>query len=183
MTCEVPESCASCPADCGTCTASTLLFFDDFSNGLGQWTETGRGDFNIEPLHTSMAYPSAASGSPAAHSDNCSTECALTLVSSIDLTQCQAATLELLRFVDVQLDAGEFLRVELWDGATWQTAASWEGGAGDDDHWHSELLDLTPFMSVADFRVRLRTKQNSTVEHIQVDDLRIVGMLCAQRLN
>jgi hypothetical protein len=155
-----------------------LLFFDNFANGLAQWSETGHGDFNTESLHTTSGYPMTASGSPAAHSDNCSTECTITMLDAVDLTRCQTATLDLLRFLDTQLDVGEFLRVELWNGTTWLTIASWGGGAGDDDMWHPEQMTLAAFMSVSDFRVRLVTKQNSTVEHIHVDDVRIVGDGC-----
>lgn len=158
---------------------SAVLFFDNFSSGLGQWSETGHGDFNTESLHASTGYPAVASGSPAAHADNCSTECTLTLLNSIDLTRCQSATLDLLRFVDVQLDVGEFLRVEMWDGTAWLPVTSWGGGSGDDDTWHAEQISLAPFMSVSDFRVRLVTKQNSTVEHVHVDDLRILGDSCS----
>jgi hypothetical protein len=176
--CEPSESCTSCASDCGTCTPTTVLFSDTFANGLDQWMETGHGDFNTESLHTNTGYPASSSGSPAAHSDNCSTECVLTLRTAVDLTRCQSASLDLLRFIDVQLDAGEFLRVDLWNGAAWVPLASWGGGAGDDDTWHSEQFDLTPFMLVADFRLRLVTKQNSTVEHVHVDDLRIIGQSC-----
>jgi fructose-1,6-bisphosphatase/inositol monophosphatase family enzyme len=125
-----------------------------------------------------LGYPTTASGSPAAHSDNCSTQCTLTLLDAIDLTRCQSATLNLLRFVDVQIDVGEFLRVEIWDGAAWVPLARWGGGAGDDDTWHAEQISLAAFMNVVDFRLRLVTKQNSTVEHVHVDDLRIIGDSC-----
>jgi hypothetical protein len=178
LACEASESCSSCPVDCGVCTPSALLFFDNFADGLGQWSETGHGDFNTESLHTNLGYPTTASGSPAAHSDNCSTQCTLTLLDAIDLTRCQSATLNLLRFVDVQIDVGEFLRVEIWDGAAWVPLASWGGGAGDDDTWHAEQISLAAFMNVVDFRLRLVTKQNSTVEHVHVDDLRIIGDSC-----
>jgi subtilisin family serine protease len=176
--CDAGESCSICPADCGVCTPSALLFFDNFASGLTHWSETGHGDFNTEPLHTNAGYPTSASGSPAAHSDNCSTECTLTMVDVVDLTRCEAATLDLLRFLDIQLDVGEFLRVDLWDGTTWQAVASWGGGSGDDDTWHPEQINLAAFMGVSDFRVRFVTKQNSTVEHVHIDDVRIVGDSC-----
>jgi hypothetical protein len=100
------------------------------------------------------------------------------MVDVVDLTRCEAATLDLLRFLDIQLDVGEFLRVDLWDGTTWQAVASWGGGSGDDDTWHPEQINLAAFMGVSDFRVRFVTKQNSTVEHVHVDDVRIVGDSC-----
>jgi hypothetical protein len=73
--------------------SSVTLFSANFGGGLAGWTETGEGDWNTESLHSTAGYPaSGASGSPAAHADNCDTTCTLTL-----------------RFVDVELDAGEYL--------------------------------------------------------------------------
>jgi hypothetical protein len=98
--------------------------------------------------------------------------------AALDLTRCASASLELLRFADVQLDTGEFLRLQLWDGTAWVTAASWEGGVSDDDTWHHEIFDLAAYSAVSSFRVRFVTKQNGTVEHVHVDDVRIIGQSC-----
>ena len=152
------------------------IFSDNFSSGLGRWTETGEGDWNTESLHTSAGYPATGSGAPAAHSDNCFTECRLELATPINLTQYTQARLELLRFVDVELDAGEYLRVEVWNGSAWVRRYDWTNGAGDDDVWHAESLDLAPYLGVTNFRVRLLTKSSLTSEHVHVDDLRILAL-------
>lgn len=147
------------------------LFADDFSQGLGQWIETGEGDWNTESLHSSSGYPAGASGSPAAHSDNCDTGCRLTQAQAVDLTGFSAASLEFLRFVDFRLDSGEFLQVEVFDGAAWVEVFLFTHGAGDDNTWHAESLDLAPYLGVADFRVRFTTLQSNTLEHVHVDDV------------
>lgn len=102
------------------------------------------------------------------------------MLNAMDLSSCVAATVELLRFVDVNLDSGEYLTVEAWDGSTWHTLGLWQGGDGDDDIWHAETFDVTAYVAAGDFRLRLRTKENRADEHVQVDDVRILGAGCGQ---
>jgi subtilisin len=179
-TCQSTETCKSCPQDCGACPVQTwkTFFFDNFSSGLGKWTQTGHGDWDTESLHVSTNYPATGSGSPAAHSDNCKTGCTLTLAAALDLSKCQAASLNLLRYVDSTLDTGEFLRIDVSDGTTWTTVLNWGGNAGDDDLWHPETVDITPYISRAAFSARLVTQEDRTDEHVHVDDLRIQGAGC-----
>jgi hypothetical protein len=152
------------------------LFSDTFTAGLGQWTETGEGDWNTESLHTSSGYPGSGSGSPAAHSDNCDTGCTLTQTTPINLTGYQSAMLTLLRFVDVRVDAAEFLRVQAWNGSTWVLLDEWTGSnGGDDNTWHSEAYDLGAFLGQSDFQLRLVTQQTSTSEHVHIDDVVVIG--------
>lgn len=154
-------------------------FYDDFTN-LSQWQESGEGDWNVESLHASTDYPATASGSPAAHADNCVTGCTLTLSNSIDLSQAQSATLSFLRFVDSSLDAAslsspeEFLKIELFNGSVWNTAFYWKNGAGDDDRWHQETYDLSAYLGTSDFNIRISTLSNSRYEHVHIDDLKVV---------
>jgi hypothetical protein len=169
--CSAGETCSSCPADCGAC-PGVDLFVDSFAS-LANWTESGEGDWNVESLHSTSGYPAGASGSPAAHSDNCGTSCTLTLTRSIDLTSVQSATLSFLRFVDVQLDAGEYLRIELFDGTSWNTAFFLTDGVGDSDRWQLETVNLTGYVGRPSFRIRLSTSSNSILEHVHIDDLRV----------
>jgi hypothetical protein len=170
-TCSQGETCSSCPGDCGACPGAEL-FYDSFGS-LANWTESGEGDWNTESLHSTSAYPAGASGSPAAHSDNCGSTCTLTLAQPIDLTSVQSATLSFLRFVDVQLDEGEYLRVELFDGTSWNTAFFFTDGAGDTDRWQLETVNLTGYVGIPSFRIRLSTSSNSILEHVHIDDLRV----------
>jgi hypothetical protein len=152
------------------------LFFDDFGAGLGKWTETGEGDWNTEALHSDNDYPATGSGSPAAHADNCDTECTLTLGSPINLTGLSSASLDLLRFVDRGLDGGEFLRLDAWNGSSWVTLDIWSGdNGGDTNRWHAQTYNLGPFLGRSDFRIRFVTHESSTREHVHVDDVLITG--------
>lgn len=171
-TCSAPgESCSSCAADCGPCAGGTL-FTDNFTN-LSQWTESGEGDWNTEPLHTAVAYPANGSGAPAAHSDACNSGCSLTMLNAIDLRGLPGASLKFLRFVDSELDAGEFLNVQVFNGTSWITAFSWTHGLGDDNRFHLETLNLAPYLNVANFRVRINTQSSLSSEHVHIDDMRI----------
>ena len=149
----------------------TNYFFDNFAN-LTKWTESGEGDWNTESLHSSWGYPLGGSGSPAAHSDDCDSECTLTS-STIDLTMAANVTLEFLRFVDSELDAGEYLRVEYFDGTSWISAFTFTNGSGDDDTWHQESVNLSHLAGRTDLRIRLKTKSSLTSEHVHIDDLRV----------
>jgi hypothetical protein len=171
-TCSAPgENCSTCAADCGPC-AGGNLFTDNFGN-LNQWTESGEGDWNTEALHTTVAYPASGSGAPAAHSDNCASGCTLTMLNAIDLRGLPGASLKFLRFVDSELDAGEFLNVQVFNGTSWITAFSWTHGLGDDNRFHLETLNLAPYLNVANFRVRINTQSSLSSEHVHIDDLRI----------
>jgi hypothetical protein len=157
--------------------SEVALFNDTFNRGLAQWTETGEGDWNTESLHATSGYPGAASGAPAAHADNCDTGCTLTLAAPLDLRGYLGATLTLVRFVDVLVDATEFLRVEAWDGAAWVLLDEWTGAnGGDDDTWRVEAYDLAAFLGRADFRVRAVTLESSSSEHVHIDDVAITAL-------
>jgi hypothetical protein len=166
------DPCDACPSGPGV-----QLFFDEFSAGLDQWTESGDGDWNTESLHSSSGYPGTGSGSPAAHSDNCDSSCAIDFATSLDLTGYDGATLSFLRFVDSSLDNGEYLRFLAWNGSSWDLLRDWTHGAGDTDTWHSETVDLVSYLGISDFAVRVETRSGSPNEHVHVDDVRVCATL------
>ncbi|MCP4601395.1 MAG: hypothetical protein GY847_12870 [Proteobacteria bacterium] len=180
--CEIDEHCDdfdSCTNDTcvnyscqyeDTC-GPTTLFSDGFSN-LSNWTESGEGDWNVESYHTSSGY-SGSSGAPGAHSDNCDSSCTIELGSSVNMTPYAEATLAFHRFVDSSLDNGEYLSVWVWNDSSWVQLAYWTNGSGDDNVWHFESFDVTAYMN-ANFKVRFQTKQSSSSEHVQIDDLEIL---------
>jgi CubicO group peptidase (beta-lactamase class C family) len=159
-----------------TSQALTDLFSDNFSTPLTQWNETGEGDFNTESLHASTGYPGTGSGTPAAHFDDCDTECTITS-PAIDLSGATSASLAFLRFVDSEFDTADYARVELFDGTSWVRVRDWFGGSGDTNSWVSENIDLAPYLGRTDFRVRFVGKSDGTSEHFQVDDIKIRGEL------
>ena len=57
--------------------ALQTLLSDDFTAGLGKWTQTGDGNWVSAPAHDLSTYPPSSSGSPVLHADSCSTSCTL----------------------------------------------------------------------------------------------------------
>lgn len=150
------------------------LFFDDFSAGLDLWTVSGPLPWNIESLHASSGYPPLASGAPAAHMDRCGENCAIT-TTAIDLSSAVAARIDFLRFVDSNLDAGERLELQFYNGSTWIPNEQWGHDNGEDDNqWHPESIDITAYIGVTDFKVRFITNGSYIYEHVQVDDVKII---------
>src|SRR3989344_8109038 len=149
----------------------TTLFTDDFQSGFAKWTESNEFDWNPESP-AERAVPGSVSGNRVAHADACrlTAGCFLTTTNTIDMSAYSSASLSFKRYVDNALDSGEFLRVDIFDGSTWRQVAYWTNGAGDDDTWRTETIDLTPYRS-ANFKVRFVSKENSTTEEVEVDDV------------
>ena len=150
-------------------------FSDGFESSLSKWTETGEGDWRVSTSqsHRVPTLPGKAASNSVLHSDNCDTSCTVALKSPIDLTGYTSATLSFWRFVDSSLDSGEYLRVQASDGTTWSTIHSWTHGSGDDGRWHEETYDLSPYLSSTAFGLKFVTRQSSSSEDVQIDDVAI----------
>jgi subtilisin family serine protease len=155
-------------------TPSPQIFSDDFQSGFTKWIETGEGDWNLEtpsekqvPSHTSNLV---------AHSDDCDTSCTITMTTPINLKSYSSATLTFWRYADNDLDTGEYLKVELYDGTKWNTVFNWSGGAGDDDTWHQETVNLGSYLGTSNFNVRFVTSESYFTEDAEIDDVVIDGI-------
>lgn len=93
----------------------------------------------------------------------------------LDLSGYQSATLTFWRYVDDSLDWFEYLKVEAFDGSNWQQIFYWTHRQGDDDTWHQESLDLPEEYLVPNFRLRFTTRQSSSSEEVEIDDVVIYG--------
>jgi hypothetical protein len=154
--------------------AGPEIFSDNFTSGFAKWTETGDGDWKTES--SSEKQVPGHSSNLVAHSDDCDSSCTLTIAPPIDLTSYSSATLKFWRFVDDDIDSGEYLKVELYDGANWNTVFNWTHGAGDDDDWHQETVNLGSYLGASNFDVRFVTKQSSSSEGVEIDDVVIEGV-------
>ncbi|HLE34914.1 MAG TPA: Ig-like domain-containing protein, partial [Nitrososphaerales archaeon] len=149
------------------------IFSDDFQVNFAKWTESNELDWNVEKFNEKNV-PAHASTNKVAHADRCTSSagCMLTMKNSIDLSGYQSVTLTFWRYVDNELDNNEFLRVQVFDGTNWNTIFSWTNGSGDDDLWHQETVNLP---LVNNFNVRFVSKESSTGEATEIDDLSISG--------
>lgn len=149
-------------------------FSDTFTaNGLPQWTTVGTG-WQRKAQNITSVVPGHPSGNSLAHGENCSTACTLTTLNTINLTGYQNAVLSFWRFVDRSLDAGEYLRVEVYNGTVWTTLATWTDGQGDDNTWQFVSYDVTPYLN-ANFRIRFVTQESSSLEEVEIDDVLVQG--------
>jgi hypothetical protein len=154
----------------GNIGGGVTLFSDAFPN-LNNWTESGNTDWNTENVRGSSSYPATGSNSPAGHADDCDSACTLSLTNAVNLSGQTSATLELLRYGE-NLDTGEYLRLEAYNGTTWNVLANWTGTGPNDGDWHEESFNLASYL-VSGFKIRFVTQQNATSEHVHVDDVKI----------
>lgn len=155
----------------GNIGGGSVLFSDTFSS-LYRWTETGEGDWDTESVPNHSGYPSSGSGSDAAHCDNCDSTCAITLSDPLDLSGYSSASLDFLRYVGSNLDYGEYLRLDAYNGSSWNTLFDWTAWPYGDGRWHEEHFDLSSYL-VSGFRLRFVTHESSSSEDVFVDDVAI----------
>ena len=158
------------------------LFSDDFqaTTLTSNWDETGDGDWRSTPSmsHSVPAVPGEQSSNRVLHADNCDDPCILTMKTSLNMTDTYAsANLTFWRFVDSGLDRDEHLKVEAYNGMSWDTIYHWSDALNNDDsEWHFETYDLTPYLHVTDFKIRIVTEMSSSSEDVQLDDINIVAV-------
>ena len=81
------------------------------------------------------------------------------MTAPVDLRSYSSATLTFWRYANNDLDADEYLKVELYDGAKWNTVFNWTSGAGDDDTSHKETVNLGSYLGTSNFNVRFVTRE------------------------
>ena len=160
-------------------TPPTVLFSDDFeSYSLDSWFEAGYSQWTVESSQ-SQPYPEVPGGQPenaVLHADRCRSVCILTLWDPVDLTGYDSANLTFWRFVDSSLSSSEYLKVEAYNGTSWETVYYWSGGDGDDDTWHLETLDLISYLNSTDFKIKFTMYGRSSSDDVNIDDVMITAL-------
>ncbi len=150
------------------------IFFDDFQDTtFSNWIESNEFDWNIEKP-SERQIPNTVSSNLVAHADKCSSSngCILSLKNAIDLSLYESASLDFWRYLDNWLDNWEFLEVQLFDWSSWDTIFYWTNNQWDDNNWHYESFDLSDYL-VSNFNLRFISKQNSSREEVEIDDILI----------
>ena len=146
------------------------LFRENFeSDSLTKWTQVGSTIWRVQ-TPKEQGVPGGAIRNQVAHGERCNETCTLTLAKAIDLTPYASAWLHFWRFADKSFDTGEFLRLDLFDGSSWQAVRTWVKSAGADDTWQAETIDLTPYLQSL-FQLRFVTLSSSSIEEAEVDDV------------
>jgi hypothetical protein len=156
--------------------AEVVLFADSFEiaewNGL--WVEDSQNDWFRSTQR-------ATDGTRSAEVDGSATNAALSLANSVNVSSFASTVLTFDWLIESGFDSGEFLALDISTngGSTWtQNVRSLLGNVDSEDVWHSETVDLSPFLS-SNLRVRFRSSVSGSAEDANVDNVRIVGVNAA----
>ena len=148
------------------------LVLDENFDDITAWSQTGNNRW-VTVSDWSEDAPGGSANKFAA-ANGCRSLCTLELASGIDMRSYTGATLDIIRFVDSSLDAGEYLALSVHDGTSWHMLAKW--GQDDNtntDQWETDTFDITNHINTGNFKVKLETKQSRSSEDVGVDMLRI----------
>ncbi len=167
------QSDSSSDEDEATSSSMSVIFQDDFDNGLSQW---------LQNSHWRSHYPDERrqpSGSPSTNHvlevDGCPSDCEIRLQNSIDFSDVQNPRIEFDRYIDRSLDRGEYLKLFAYDGSSWNQLAIWnDENDDDDDMWHEEIISLSGYTN-DDFNIKFVAKMSRSNEDVAVDNVVITG--------
>jgi len=150
-----------------------IVLFSDMFNEFSKWTESNEFDWNIENPSEKQV-PGHITGNKVAHADACRSKagCYLTMTNGVDASPVGAVNLSFYRYVDNELDSKEFLKVQVWNGVSWNQIAYWTNNAGDDDTWRLENIDITPYKN-NNLKIRFISKESAAAEATEIDDVQI----------
>ncbi|MFA4835256.1 MAG: hypothetical protein WC749_04205 [Dehalococcoidia bacterium] len=155
--------------------SSAGIFSDSFETptGLGNWVQDAYNDWNTDNERV-------WNGSLSAHFDNAASESILTLEDAIDFSAGSNRTPETLSFywwIDTQFDSGEYLAVDVWNGASWIEKGRIRGDVvpSEEGQWLHPVIDITSYQT-SDFKVRFRGQCNRNDEDGFVDSVSITGI-------
>ena len=149
-----------------------------FDAGFGAWNAGScwkvREPQDEMPFHATTNLVASADDDP---SGSCDSASGGYLTSpAVDLSSYQSAALSFWYWLDDEIDGGEFLRTEVFDGSSWVQVGYWTDGQQDDRTWRKLQVDLTPYLNPA-LRVRFAMRANRIWEEAEIDDVAITGLL------
>jgi hypothetical protein len=157
----------------GNIGGATTIFSDAFGN-LNNWTRSGTTNWASQSRDSSNGYSPSGSGNNIAHADNCDSACVLTQTTGLNLSSYSSATLSFQYYVDEDMDTGEYLKAEAYNGSSWTQIMNKVSEADDDSTWHTFSLDLASYL-VNGFKVRFTTQESSSTEAAEIDDVTVTA--------
>ncbi len=76
-------------------------------------------------------------------------------------------------FLESDVDAGEYLALDFWDGTSWSEITRIEGQVDPFNAWLHERIQVAPEYLHGDFKLRFRGTTSSSSEIISLDDLKL----------
>ncbi len=154
------------------------LFADSFENGPsnnsnnwnGRWVEDSQNDFF-------RSTQQATAGARSAEVDGSAIDATLTLSNSIDMTGYVGGELTFDWLIENGFDSGEFLALDILkqDGSWDSDVRRLRGNVDTENVWHSETVDLAPYLS-ANLKIRFRCTVSASDEDANIDNVKLVGL-------
>ena len=155
---------------------NSTLFLDDFEDGnMDGWTLAGDHElWNAMPLDELAYPPDHPSTNKVAQAVLCEVVCVMSM-TGFDLSmQAEPEFLQFYRYFDNTLDDGEYLSLEVYDGASWTELDRWsQENSDDDDVWHLEEYSLSDYTEVTDFGMRFTVYSDAFNEAVGIDDIKL----------
>ncbi len=150
------------------------LFEHDFesTNWSTHWVQGSQFDWFRSTQRSTL-------GGYSAEVDGSANNATLTTANVVDLTGLDSAELTFDWLIESGFDAGEYLSLDVsTDGGTsWtQDVRRLSGNVSAENVWHSEVVDMTPYMT-ANTKIRFRSKVSASDEDANVDNVRITGIV------
>jgi hypothetical protein len=152
-------------------TFENVLFADSFESG--QWDANWIQDEQDDWFASTQR---ATDGDVSAEVDGRASDATLTMATPVDLSEFENAELRFEWFIEGSFDFGEYLAVDLSsdNGNSWQLLTQLSGNVDEEDVWHSEAIDLSPY-EASNVLVRFRGNANRANEDANVDNVRIIA--------
>ena len=155
---------------------SATIFLDDFEDRrLDGWTVTDYSDtWDSYTPEGGVNPPDHPVTNKVAQVSWCDITCTMS-ITGFDLSMhAYPEFLQFYRYVDDELDNGEYLLLEVYDGSSWTELDRWTPeDSENDDAWHLEEYSLADYTEVTDFGMRFTTVMSSLDEVVAIDDIRI----------
>ncbi|GAB5405833.1 MAG: hypothetical protein Aurels2KO_40640 [Aureliella sp.] len=154
------------------------LFYDSFEVGEwnGKWVEDSQNDWRRRSMRRSE-------GSYSAEIDGWANNATLTVSSPVDMTAYGSAEFSFDWFIESSWDTNEYIKLEFWNGSSWNVIESLDGNVDQENTWHSHTIELDSQYLVSDFQFRYRAKVSSSREDGHVDNVRLMATSFAQPPN
>ena len=154
----------------GSTLIDTPVFLDSFEHGQwnGLWVQDSQNDwFTSTQRKTDGSYSAEVDGS--------ASDAVLTIASPINLTPYGSAELTFDWLIESGLDTGEYLALDLFNGASWQEVAKLRGNVDAENVWHSPVINIDGSYLVSNFQFRFRAKMSGSDEDANVDNVRLIA--------
>ncbi len=140
------------------------VFFDDFetSNFASNWQQDSQADW-FRSTQRSYSY-----GSYSAEVDGFAYNAYIQLNNPIDLRGAKNVTLSFAWFIETNWDAGEYICLDIFDGA-WHTDVDCIRGNVQEGYWVYKSFDIGSYNMVSNFNIRFRAMVSSSAEDGNID--------------